>query len=147
MRFESDPPVRFIFTFLPFLAGFVLFFTTCGNLYKSVQAENWLLVQGVAVRNFTQSPDISFRFHFSVKTKKRLYRYSQRGHRYFGDSVGFGVFTGISDINKGDKIGVYVNPEDPAESTLVVGVSNSHIFSLLAAVACFYLGLYLWRRT
>ena len=137
--------LRSLFFGLCILAAALLLLTTMKNIINSVAAASWEIHQGI-VTNGSEDMNRIFARPYSVTSRWLEYKYEIGGKEYRNTNIGYGINKPASVLHAGDKVNVYVNPNNHATSVLAVGLARGHFAGLLFSVGFVVLGFYLWRK-
>jgi hypothetical protein len=127
------------------LAAALLLLTTMKNIINSVAAEGWEVHQGTVI-NGSEAMGGFIAIPYGSTSRWMEYKYEIDGREYRNTRVGYGINKPASLLKAGDKVKVYVDPDNKSTSVLAVGFVKGHFIGLLFSVGFVLLGFYLWRR-
>ncbi len=136
---------RNLFFGLCILAAALLLLTTMKNIINSVAAASWETQQGI-VTNGSEDMNRVLATPYNVTNRWLEYKYEINGNEYRNASVGYGINKPASVLRIGDRVTVYVDPDNHANSVIAVGFAKGHFFGLLFSCGFLVLGFYLWRK-
>lgn len=132
--------LRSLFFGLCVLAAGMLFLSSLSNMQKSAAAAQWRQYEGVVTSELRRSVN-----YFGGSFLE--YRYEIDGKQYQGTRIGFGISRPPTELKNGQRMRVYVNPENNNDAVIAVGVVRSHFIGLVFSAAFMWLGFVIWRRT
>jgi len=136
---------RNLFVGLCILAAALLLMTTMKNIINSVAAASWETHQGI-VTNGSEDMNRFLATPYNVTNRWLEYQYQINGKEYRNTTIGYGINKPDSVLRIGDRVSVYVNPDNHATSVIAVGFAKGHFFGLLFSCGFVVLGFYLWRK-
>lgn len=136
---------RNLFFGLCILAAALLLLTTMKNIINSVAAASWDIYEGI-VTNGSEDMNRILATPYNVTNRWLEYKYEINGKEYRNTAVGYGINKPASVLRIGDRVNVYVNPDNHAISVLAVGLAKGHFVGLLFSVGFVMLGFHLWRK-
>ncbi|MGV8837072.1 DUF3592 domain-containing protein [Cellvibrio sp.] len=136
---------RNLFFGLCILAAALLLLTTMKNIISSVAAASWETHQGI-VTNGSEDMNRVLATPYNVTNRWLEYKYEINGNEYRNTTVGYGINKPASVLRIGDRVTVYVDPDNYANSVIAVGFAKGHFFGLLFSCGFVVLGFYLWRK-
>jgi len=136
---------RNLFFGLCILAAALLLLTTMKNIINSVAAASWETHQGI-VTNGSEDMNRILATPYNVTNRWLEYKYEINGKEYRNTAVGYGINQPATVLRIGDRITVYVNPDNHATSVIAVGFAKGHFFGLFFSCGFVVLGFYLWRK-
>lgn len=124
------------------LAAALLLLTTMKNIINSLAAARWEVHQGVVINGSEK-----MRGWVYGSTGRWLeYKYEIDGREFRNTTIGYGINKPTSVLKAGDRVNVYVDPDDKTRSVIAVGLVRGHFVGLLFSVGFIFLGFYLWRK-
>lgn len=136
---------RNLFFGLCILAAVLLLLTTMKNIINSIAAASWEIHHGI-VTNGSEDMNRTFTRLYGVTNRWLEYKYEINGNEYRNTTVGYGINKPASVLHAGDKVKVYIDPDNHAVSVLAVGFAKGHFVGLFFSVGFVLLGFYLWRK-
>jgi hypothetical protein len=132
--------LRSLFFGLGIIAGAMLFLSSISDMRKSGAAAGWSVYPGVVTSEMRRGLN-----YFGGGWLE--YRYEVEGKSYQGSRVGFGISRPQAELKQGDKVRVYVDPENANNAVLEIGVVRKHFIGLLLSAGFFWVSFVIWRRT
>lgn len=136
---------RNLFFGLCILAAALLLLTTMKNIINSVAASSWETHQGI-VTNGSEDMNRILATPYNVTNRWLEYKYEINGKEYRNTTVGYGINKPATVLRIGDRVIVYVHPDNHATSVIAVGFAKGHFLGLLFSCGFVLLGFYLWRK-
>lgn len=132
--------LRSLFFGLGIIAAVMLFLGSVSNIYQSRAAAQWDTHEGIVTRELSRGLN-----YFGGAWLE--YSYEVNGNKYQGTEIGFGISRPQTTLKKGQRVRVYVNPANPNEAVIEVGVARNHFIGLVFSVLFVWISLVIWRRT
>ncbi len=136
---------RSFFFGLCIVASGMLFLFSTSNIYKSSAAAHWPVHKGVVTNELRGGLTGGLTAYYGGRWLE--YTYIIEGKEYRGTRIGFGISQPSGELNNGQLIQVYVNPNDNNNAVIEVGIARSHFIGLIFSVGFVWIGFVIWRRT